>query len=438
MESSLSDGPIPSVGVLVRQIKFLLEGQFRLVEVTGEVTNLSRSAAGHVYFNLSDREAMLHCAFFRMNALRNPHLKNLQDGDCIKACGQVGVYLKRGQFQLIVEDIAPLGKGDLKDRLEELKRKLAGEGLFDPQNKRDIPTYPKRIGLITAEKGAALQDFLNITRRRTLWMDILLSPALVQGEAAPSSLRQALSRLLEYHRRAASERQLDIIVLTRGGGSLEDLWAFNDENLARDIYHCPLPVVSAVGHQVDFSISDMVADLRCETPSAAAEILSSGQAQLKETFQRLESSVRRSGRELAYRMEQKLNRYHPQYILDGLKERCREGERRLERANPCGRLTEFCAYYEKLSQLEDLSHRLQGALPLKLADGLARLEKNHQVLKVLNPQNVLQRGYSYLQDSRGEVVLGSSEFEKLGEGERLEVVFRDGRGNVQKCGSREL
>ena len=425
----------PSVSTLVRQIKSLLEGELRSVEVTGEVTNFSRSAAGHIYFNLSDREAMLHCAFFRMNAFKSSHSGQLQDGDRIRACGQVGVYLKRGQFQLIVEDVAPLGKGDLQGELQELKQKLAAQGLFDPQKKQKIPPYPKRIGLITAEGGAALQDFLNITRRRTLWMDILLSPALVQGEAAPNSLRKALSRLLEYHRKAPSEKQLDVIVFTRGGGSLEDLWAFNDEALAWDIHHCHLPVVSAVGHEVDFSISDMVADLRSETPSAAAEILSKGQAELKNSFRRLEDSVCRSGRMLVYRMEQKLAHYHPHRVLQGLTERWRELERRLERANPCERLMEFSAYHEKLLQLEDLFHRLQSALPVKFTGWALQLEKNHQILKALNPNNVLQRGFSYLQDSHGGLVPGSAEFEKLGQNEKLRVVFKDGKGLVQKCSS---
>ncbi len=426
---------IPSVSTLVRQIKFLLEGQFRSVEVTGEVTNFSRSAAGHIYFNLSDREAMLHCAFFRMNAFKSSQSQNLQDGDRIKASGQVGVYLKRGQFQLIVEDVAPLGKGDLQSELEELKQKLAGQGLFDPQKKQKIPPYPKRIGLITAEGGAALQDFLNITKRRTLWMDILLSPALVQGASAPQSLGKALARLLEYHRKAPPEKQLDVIVFTRGGGSLEDLWAFNDETLAWDIHHCHLPVVSAIGHETDFSISDMVADLRCETPSAAAEMLSKGQAELKNSFKHLEDSMYRSGRMLVYRMEQKLTHYHPQFVLKDLAERSRAWERRLERANPCERLMEFSAYHEKLLQLEDLFHRLQNALPIKFKAWALQLEKNRQILKTLNPHHVLQRGYSYLQDSRGQVVPGSTEFEALGQNEKLRVVFKDGRGLVQKCSS---
>ena len=275
---------VPSVSEVIFNIKRLLEGEFRTVSVEGEISNLSHSSSGHWYLTLSDSDSSLSAAVFKMDALRNPLMKSLKNGDKVICSGSIGVYNKRGTFQLIVKRISPVGKGDLKEQFEMLKRKLAAEGLFDPQIKKEIPTLPNRIAVITAKGAAALQDFLNIIDRRTQWYDILLSPALVQGDAAPASLRKALFNVIKYSMDAPEDKKIDVIVFTRGGGSMEDLWAFNDEGLAWDIFNCPIPVISAVGHQVDTTICDMVSDLRCETPSAAAEVLSSAQAEIKETL----------------------------------------------------------------------------------------------------------------------------------------------------------
>ncbi len=422
----------PSVSVLINSIKNCLENQFKFIEVIGEITNFSKSGSGHFYFNLSDSEASLNCALFRLDALRNSQVRRLKDGDKVVASGPIGVYSKRGSFQLIVKRIIPVGKGDFKEKFEILKKKLAAEGLFDLDRKQKIPKFPKRIGVITAEGGAALQDFLNVTRRRTMQMDILLSSALVQGEEAPQSLRDALFRLIKYHREAPEEKKLDVIVLTRGGGSSEDLWAFNDEALAWDLFNCPIPTISAVGHEVDFSISDMVADQRCETPSAAAEVLSSGQTHLREIFSRLEQGLRRTGREVLYRLQERLDQNHPRLILNIIKERWNHLERRLERANVNERLMEFTGYHEKTLRLEDLSHRLLQTLPRKSSELLAQLKKNNEMLRILNPESVLGRGYSYLQDSQKNVVTSKEIFEGLCGGTILSVKFHDGTGHVQK------
>lgn len=265
---------VASVSDLVSSIKECLEEEFHEVMVQGEVTNLSPSSAGHWYFTLSDENASLSCALFKGDALRNPLIRNLKNGDKIILSGPLSVYLKKGSFQMLVRRLVPAGEGQLKLQFERLKAKLSEEGLFDLERKKKLPLFPKRIAVITAEHGAALQDFINVMKRRTLWLNLVIIPALVQGEGAPKSLIQALEK-------AEGLRDIDVIVLTRGGGSLEDLWAFNDENLIRRIHHCPIPVISAVGHQVDFTLCDYVADHRSETPTAAAETLSQPQTELQ-------------------------------------------------------------------------------------------------------------------------------------------------------------
>src|SRR5690606_12931867 len=205
--------------------------------------------------------------------MRNPLIRNLKNGDKIVVVGPISVYQKRGSFQLLAKRIFPAGEGQLKLQYERLKARLSQEGLFDIEKKKPIPKFPRRIAVITAEHGAALQDFLNVMERRSLWMDILIIPALVQGDGAPRSLLNALKK-------AESIEGVDVIVLTRGGGSIEDLWGFNDENLVRAIDNCTIPVISAVGHQVDFTLCDYVSDHRSETPTAAAEILSQPQTEL--------------------------------------------------------------------------------------------------------------------------------------------------------------
>ncbi|MCR9203395.1 MAG: exodeoxyribonuclease VII large subunit, partial [Halobacteriovoraceae bacterium] len=207
---------IPTVTQVVNEIKNVLESQFRTVSVMGEVSNLSASGAGHYYFTLSDSQSSISACLFRGDAMRNPLVKNLKDGDKIIASGSVGVYGKRGTFQLITKRIAPAGEGDLKLQLERLKKRLAADGLFDMEIKKDIPKYPQRIGLITAEGSAAYHDFINVINRRSLWFDILFAPAMVQGDRAPDALRKSLFNLIKYNQEASEDKKLDVIVLTRG------------------------------------------------------------------------------------------------------------------------------------------------------------------------------------------------------------------------------
>ena len=279
-----------SVSELTAQVKRLLEKQVGAVWVTGEVTNLRAQSSGHIYFTLKDATSQLSCVLFRGEAVMNRSV--LQDGQKVLLQGDVTVYEARGQYQLIVHAVELQGVGALQIAFDKLKQKLAAEGLFAPERKRSLPDYPQRIGLVTSPTGAAIRDVLHVVQRRNPGLEIILAPCRVQGEGAAAEIAAAIRLLNEFGSRssgresAPSESQsrltsaatggLDLILVTRGGGSLEDLWAFNEEAVARAIFESAIPVVSAVGHEIDFTISDFVADVRAATPSAAAEIITEG------------------------------------------------------------------------------------------------------------------------------------------------------------------
>ncbi|MEX1099239.1 MAG: exodeoxyribonuclease VII large subunit, partial [Bacteriovoracaceae bacterium] len=244
-----------TVADLVFGIKSNLESQFRQVLVEGEVSNISRTVAGHVYFTLSDERACVSCALFRADALRNAIIRKIKAGDRILVVGSLGVYAKRGVFQIVAKRLSPAGKGNLAFQFELLKEKFSKLGYFDAQIKQTVPKFPKRIALITAPYGAALQDFLKVMKRRSLWHDIVIVPAVVQGEESPASVVEALKN-------AQALKDVDVIVLTRGGGAMEDLWSFNHESVVEQIHQCEIPVISAIGHEVDTTLADFVADLR--------------------------------------------------------------------------------------------------------------------------------------------------------------------------------
>ena len=253
-----------SVSQLNRRVKTLLEQGIARLWVEGEISNLSRPASGHVYFSLKDDSAQVSAAWFRQRQ-RGPAV-GFKNGDHVLAYGRVSIYEARGNYQLIVEQMEPAGEGVLKRRFEALKKKLLDEGLFDEDRKQALPTLPDRIGIITSPSGAAIRDILSVLGRRFPAVPVVIYPAAVQGDAAPGELIDALAT-------AVRRDECDVLIIGRGGGSLEDLWAFNDEQLARAIADCPLPIISAVGHEVDFTIADFVADVRAPTPSGAAEIV---------------------------------------------------------------------------------------------------------------------------------------------------------------------
>ncbi|MGH7993617.1 MAG: exodeoxyribonuclease VII large subunit, partial [Limisphaerales bacterium] len=339
-----------SVSELTSQVKRLLEKQVGLIWVTGEITNLRAQSSGHMYFTLTDAGAQLSCVLFRGEAVMNRSV--LQDGQKVLLQGDVTVYEARGQYQLIVRAVELQGVGALQIAFEKLKQKLAAEGLFAPDRKRPLPEYPQRIGLVTSPTGAAIRDVLHVVQRRNPALEIILVPCRVQGDGAAAEIAAAIRLLNEFSSRssgresAPSESQsrltsaatmsLDLILVTRGGGSLEDLWAFNEEAVARAIFESAVPVVSAVGHEIDFTISDFVADVRAATPSAAAEIITEGVFASREFVAEAPGKLRRIIRQR----------------LEGAAEKFERLQGRLTRAHPRRRLDEF------LQRLDDLQTSL--------------------------------------------------------------------------------
>ncbi len=421
-----------SVSQLVNSIKNLLEGEFRFIKVEGEISNLSYSSAGHVYFTLSDKDSSISCALFRADALRNPEVKKIKDGDKVLIVGSLGVYSKRGTFQVIVKTITRSGKGDLLAQFELLKKKLASEGLFDIDIKHKIPKLPQKIAVITAESGAALQDFLNVYKRRSVWMNVMVVPSLVQGEAAPKSLLNALQNVIKYSLNQPEGEKIDVIVLTRGGGSLEDLWAFNDEALAWEIYQCPIPIVSAVGHQVDYSISDFVADLRCETPTAAAEILTEEQVKILEKLNNLKRLLSSEARDFLQKNKVRLNNTHPSANLDRLWGLFNNFQKRLNRCDIRRRLGELTNLHEKQLLVDDLFQRLSNVIKDQLNLLNNRVERSGYLLGALGPYQVLGRGYTFVTTNEGNVISSYRSFEKIEQDTDLLLHFSDGHGKVRK------
>lgn len=422
---------VKNVTQIVGQIKNLLESEFTNVSIEGEISNLSLSSAGHWYFTLSDKDSALSAALFKMDALRNPLMKTIKDGSKVIVVGDISVYPKRGTFQVIVKRIVPVGVGDLKEQFEKLKRKLASEGLFDLDRKKPIPAMPKRVAIITAQRGAALQDFINIYKRRSIWMDLLVIPAVVQGADAPRSIRAALHNVIKYSLEAEPSKKIDLIVIARGGGSLEDLWAFNDEGLAYDIFNCPIPTISAIGHEVDFSISDFVADLRAETPSAAAELITHSQTMIKEKMVTLKGRLKNVMTIRMSRFENRLKHAHPHTILNIILKNLASLQRRLSRCDIQRRLHELTNIHQFYLELDENLARMQQIMKEKIKDWRHEIEKSHDVLKALNPKNVLERGYGYLETEQGKVVGSTIDFDKLPKTTVLNIHFHDGKRKVK-------
>ena len=421
-----------TVTELVTEIKNNLEESFRSIILIGEITNLNLSSSGHYYFSLSDNESSLSGALFKGDALRNSQIRKIKDGDKVICFGSIGVYSKRGTFQIIVRKIEGIGKGDLLAQFEALKKKLSSEGLFDISNKKAIPYYAARVAVITSKEGAAIHDFINIFKRRSIWSDLLIVPAQVQGAEAPRSLRTALASVLEYNNK--SEKKVEVVVFTRGGGSLEDLWAFNDENLAREIFSCPIPVISAIGHQVDFTICDFVADLRCETPSAAAEILTDGQTKLLEALINSRKRLLLEIRQIISVTKNRLEEKNPKEILNRIWRIFLDLQKRLEKNKITHRFYQLSRFHEKQLYLDDLGAKVGKLMSEKLTSNITLLGKLNELLRVLNPRNVLGRGYVFLRDGSKNIIGSYNVFSNLGKGETLEVQFKDGTGRVIKGG----
>ncbi len=402
-----------SVGELTSDIKRLLEKQIGSVWVSGEITNLRAQSSGHVYFTLKDAAAQLSCVLFRGTAAAQKSL--LADGQKVLLQGDVTVYEARGQYQLIVREVELQGIGVLQIVFEKLKQKLAAEGLFAAERKRALPEFPQRIGLVTSPTGAAIRDVLHVVQRRHPGLEIILAPCRVQGDGAAKEIAEAIRTLNELQSKAQSPKSkvaaaetaldfghetLDLILVTRGGGSLEDLWAFNEEAVARAIFESAIPVVSAVGHEIDFTIADFVADVRAATPSAAAEIITEGVFASREfvcdAMELMQLRVRRrmtNEKEKFTSLAGRLARLHPRRKLDESFQRLDDLQSGLWRG------LKTAARSRKLV-LENLAGRFLRAKPsLAVKAWRATLRQLEKRLNALGPEQVLARGYSITTDA---------------------------------------
>jgi exodeoxyribonuclease VII large subunit len=399
---------ILSVSGLNREAKLLIEGTLGVVWVEGEISNLSRPSSGHFYWSLKDGSAQVRCAMFRMS---NRTLSfELANGQQILVRGRVSLYEARGEYQLIVEYAEEAGEGLLRRRFEELKRKLAAEGLFDPARKRRPPRLPLKIGVITSPTGAALRDVLIALRRRFPGTAVLIYPTSVQGAGAADEICRTLKL-------ADKRADCDLLILTRGGGSLEDLWAFNEENVARVIAALQLPIIVGVGHEIDFTIADFAADLRAPTPSQAAELAVPDQTEWLTRFARFEQQIvycarRRLGTEQRHfaTLAHRLSRCHPgirlreqHQRLDELEARLRRSVERLiaKRKLQVGRLATSVAHATPERQLGKVRERarwagekLRRAVSLNLDRAKQRAALAERSLTSLSPLATLQRGYA--------------------------------------------
>jgi exodeoxyribonuclease VII large subunit len=398
---------ILTVSQLNENIKALLEESFGTLWVEGEVSNLRRPQSGHVYFTLKDDKSQIRAVYFRPFGVRAVRF-DLEDGMKILCRARLSAYVPRGEYQLIVETVNPQGVGALQKAFEQLKAKLAAEGLFDVSRKKRLPFLPKRIGVVTSPSGAVIRDILNISHRRFPSVDILIAPSRVQGAAAAEEIIASLSRL-------QTVGGIDVIIIARGGGSLEDLAPFNDEALARAVSRCTVPVVSAVGHETDFTICDFVADLRAPTPSAAAELVVPERAELRTGVDLLAERLAAAQRRLLTGQRKRLDALQtrfkdPRRYLQDFSLRVDELHERLSRAwtqktaaigNRLGRLELGLLHRNPQKHLREMTLRLDGLEKALLAgwhcttqDCRTKLQKNAALLSSLNPLAVLSRGYS--------------------------------------------
>jgi len=430
-----------SVSQLNRLAKQLLEDCFAQVSVTGELSTLSRPSSGHWYFTLKDERAQIRCAFFRNRNMRVNFQP--QPGQQVVVRGKVSLYEGRGDYQLIVEHMQPAGAGALAAAFEALKAELQAAGWFDPALKKPLPPAIKHIAIITSPTGAALQDIVAVLKRRWPAMKVTLLPVLVQGEQAAGQIQRAIAQANQLARSAS--HNVDLILLTRGGGSLEDLWPFNERVVAEAIYQSELPVVSAVGHEVDFSIADFVADLRAATPSAAAELLSPDQSEINSKVQLLRGRlVRAQRRRLQHQREQlqQLNRRirDPRSRLREQAQRLDELEMRLRRqwqSSQRQRLARLAGLQQqmlllspdrqhatRLSALTQLQARLQRSVQEQMRRRAHQLQALQSQLRQLGPEQTLSRGYAIVLDQQGRAVRRAAD---LQQGQRLRGRFAEGQ-----------
>ena len=433
-EQSNAQKPIYSVSQLNRSVKQTLEGQFGMVWVEGEVSNLKKPASGHIYFSLKDGHSQIRCMCFKQHQRRFD--VPITDGSQLLVYAKISVYEPRGDYQLMVQAIQHAGEGALQRAFEVLKKQLAAEGLFDESLKRLLPKMPQRVGVITSATGAALKDVLRVLNRRFPAIEVIVYPSLVQGAQAPDNLCHALAQ-------ANLRNECDVLLMVRGGGSLEDLWAFNNENLSRAISKSQLPVVTGIGHQVDFTIADFVSDFRAATPSAAAECVSPSQLDVRREIQSqclvLYRLIEAKYQALAYLLNQLRARLrHPVAYFQSLSVKALHLNQQLTQLmqirfqtslNHLIRISAKVSAYsirikiEALVQRLDNMHcRLDRSIAFCLAERSSRFNAFLAAWRALNPSLVLQRGYTWVK--RGDTLLTCAN--QVSKGDQIQIEFKDG------------
>tara|TARA_Y100000991_G_scaffold197705_1_gene168344 strand:- start:6545 stop:7909 length:1365 start_codon:yes stop_codon:yes gene_type:complete len=432
---------IISVGELNKSAKYLLENTFNNVSVIGEISNLSRPSSGHIYFTLKDEDGAIRCAMFR-----NQNIKlnfSPENGDQCVLKGQVSIYAPRGDYQLIVKSIEPAGSGNLMQKFEVLRKKLDDEGLFDKSKKRLIPQLPKHIAIITSSSTAAFQDIISTVRRRAPSAQISLSNATVQGDNAHISIIKALNRIIIFNE-MNDDNRIDVVILSRGGGSIEDLWCFNNEELAREIFSFPIPTISGVGHEIDFTICDFVSDKRVPTPTAAAELVTEFIYQFDDKLQNYKIKLSK-GIEYIIESFKKfidlnnsklknpivLLREKSQY-LDNMDLRLQQNHKSiiLNKSNKVNILVSLLKNKNPISKLNSINEKtnillsnLNRGVQEKLKANHNNLKKLYKNIKILNPLSILDRGYAIVTNNRGIALKSSKQANK---GEKLKARLSKG------------
>lgn len=387
-----------SVGEVNNYVKKLVENDFILknLNVKGEISNLKFHSSGHIYFSLKDENSKVNCIMFKNNAVNLDF--RLEEGMKVEIKARLGVYHKEGTYQLYCENIKKAGIGELFEEFHKLKKELSEEGIFDEKYKRALPKFPKRIGIITARTGAAVRDIINVIQRRNKSLDIILYPAKVQGENAADSI-------IEGIRYFNNEKSVDVIILGRGGGSIEELWAFNNRDLAYEIFNSRIPTVSAVGHEVDFTISDFVSDMRAPTPSAAGELVSpSLQEMINDLVNKKEFLHRAIDRKFLNAkkdvdlLHKGLKGNNPKHIIE-----------------------------KRIKEVNSLEEKLNFLGKRKIDKAKDELIALNSILQTLNPLNTLGRGYSVIMDKKDKVINEVSELKK---NDMVKVIMKDGSVNI--------
>lgn len=408
-----------SVTQLVRKMKRAIESGVGKLWIEGEVSNLKKQASGHWYFSLKDDGSQIQCAIF--NARRKEGSETLEDGLKVKIFADATIYEPRGQLQLIVEKVETSGLGDLQAKFETLKRKLLAEGLFEQSRKKPLPVYPRIIGIVTSPTGAAIQDILNILKRRAAWVQPVLFPVRVQGKGVEHEIANAIQKLNQAE--TYCYPHCDLLIVGRGGGSLEDLWAFNEEVVARAIAASTIPIISAVGHEIDFTIADFVADLRAPTPSAAAELAVPDTAELKSLLNNAKKRITRSLTHALREPSQRIDQLRESLLaiaessLLAQKQQFRELQLKHDNLHPRKILD------RRMEKIADLQRALNQLTQRQLLDRSLKLENLQSLIRTLGPDSAFKRGFSITMAEDGKIIRSSKDAKA---GMRLRTKLIDG------------